>query len=39
MRQTHGRNQSGEDGFVEVYDLIEAACRGLLVHIQENQLL
>ena len=28
----------GEDGFIEVYDLIEAACRGLLVHIQENQL-
>ena len=27
-----------EDGFIEVYDLIEAACRGLLVHIQENQL-
>jgi protein-tyrosine-phosphatase len=28
----------GEDGFIEVYDLIEAACRGLLIHIQENQL-
>jgi protein-tyrosine phosphatase len=28
----------GEDGFIEVYDLIDAACRGLLVHIQENQL-
>jgi protein-tyrosine phosphatase len=29
----------GDEGFIEVYDLIEAACRGLLVHIQENQLL
>jgi protein-tyrosine phosphatase len=28
----------GEEGFIEVYDLIEAACRGLLVHIQENRL-
>ena len=29
----------GEDGFVAVYDLIEDACRGLLVHLQSNQLL
>ena len=29
----------GEDGFIEVYDLIEAACRGLLIHIQKNQLI
>jgi protein-tyrosine phosphatase len=28
----------GDDGFIEVYDLIEAACRGLLIHLQENQL-
>jgi len=28
----------GEDGFIAVYDLIENACRGLLVHLQSNHL-
>ena len=26
----------GEQGFVVVYDLIEAACRGLLAHVRET---
>ncbi len=29
----------GDDGFIAVYDLIEDACRGLLVHLQSNRLL
>lgn len=28
----------GEDGFAEVYDLIEAACEGLLVHVRTTML-
>jgi len=28
----------GEDGFAEVYDLIEAACEGLLVHVRSTML-
>ncbi len=28
----------GPDGFADVFDLVEAACRGLLVHLQEHHL-
>lgn len=27
----------GDDGFVQVFDLIDAACRGLLVHLQTTR--